>query len=83
MMKQVDLLYGEKTIGVELPESVLVLEPKPVDAVAEPIETVRKALAKPIASPPLGELARGKKDVCVVISDVTRPVPNRETRSRS
>jgi nickel-dependent lactate racemase len=77
MMKQVDLLCGEKTIGVELPESVLVLEPKPVDAVAEPIESVRKALAKPIASPPLGELARGKKDVCVVISDVTRPVPNR------
>ncbi len=76
-MKQVNLLCGEKKIGVELPESVLVLEPKPVKAVVEPIETVREALAKPIGGPPLGEMARGKKDVCVVISDVTRPVPNR------
>jgi nickel-dependent lactate racemase len=45
--------------------------------VVEPIAAVREALAKPIAGPSLQEIARGKKNACVVISDVTRPVPNR------
>lgn len=34
-------------------------------------------MASPQSGPPLTELARGKKSACVVISDITRPVPNR------
>ena len=33
-------------------------------------------LASPTGSPPLAELARGRKDACIVICDITRPVPN-------
>lgn len=40
-------------------------------------EKIRELLDNPIASPPLKEIARGKKKACVVISDVTRPVPNK------
>ena len=34
-----------------------------------------KALAEPIGSPPLRELARGKGNALVVVDDVTRPTP--------
>ena len=41
-------------------------------------EIVRKAMAAPIGSPPLSELAEGKKDCVIIISDHTRPVPSRD-----
>ena len=47
------------------------------EPLADPESAVRQALAEPIESLPLEELARGKKDACVVISDFTRPVPNK------
>lgn len=34
------------------------------------------AFEHPIASAPLAELARGKKSACILICDITRPVPN-------
>ena len=41
-------------------------------------ELVRRALASPIGSPRLSELARGKRSAVIIISDHTRPVPSRE-----
>lgn len=38
---------------------------------------VRRAMERPIASPRLRELARGKRTATVIISDHTRPVPSR------
>ena len=42
------------------------------------IEIVRAAMAEPIDSPRLRELARGKKNCVVIVSDHTRPVPSRD-----
>jgi nickel-dependent lactate racemase len=70
------LLCGEKTVDLELPDSVERLEMDPLKALPDPTGAVRQALAKPIESPPLEVLARGRKNACVVISDITRPVPN-------
>jgi nickel-dependent lactate racemase len=39
---------------------------------------IRRAMASPIGSPPLQEIAAGKRDAVVVINDITRPAPNRE-----
>jgi nickel-dependent lactate racemase len=33
-------------------------------------------LARPTGTPPLSELARGRKSACILICDITRPVPN-------
>jgi len=71
------LLCGEKTVDLEFPDSVKLLEMKPLEPLPDPTGAVRRALTKPIESPPLKELAGGKKDACVVISDITRPVPNK------
>src|SRR5215471_4223562 len=37
---------------------------------------VERALAEPVASAPLRDLARGTRSACILICDVTRPVPN-------
>ena len=42
------------------------------------LQLVREAMAKPIGSAPLSELAVGKKTCTVIISDHTRPVPSRD-----
>ena len=42
------------------------------------IDLVREAMANPIGSQKLSELARGKKSCTVIISDHTRPVPSRD-----
>lgn len=74
---KVGLLCGEKTADVNLPDSVTLLEIVPLPPLPDPVDALRKALIRPIGSPPLRELAHDKKNACVVISDITRPVPNK------
>jgi len=71
------LLYGEKGVKLELPLSVPSLEMKPLNALPHPDQTISAAISNPIGSEPLEELVHGKKTACVVISDFTRPVPNK------
>jgi nickel-dependent lactate racemase len=47
----------------------------PVEAKDSEEEIVRKALSAPIGTPPLSELARGKRGALIVADDVTRPTP--------
>lgn len=76
---RITLDYGTTGLEVEVPdanlEAVLGLRPEP--PAVDPDAAVRAALAAPLGAPPLAELARGKRSACVVISDITRPVPNR------
>lgn len=74
---KVDLLCGEKTVDLALPESVAVLEMKKMEPLPNPTSVINEALANPIESPPLKKFTQGKKNACVVVSDVTRPVPNK------
>ena len=46
-------------------------------AKATPEVLVREAMKNPIGSPSLAELARGKKNVVLIASDHTRPVPSK------
>jgi nickel-dependent lactate racemase len=75
--KDTKLIFGEETIDFRVPEMVSILDMKKVEPLPDPEGAVYKALAEPIESPPLKELAQGRKDACVVISDITRPVPNK------
>ena len=71
------LLYGEKSVELKLPLSIPSLEMIPLKGLPNPERAVSEALLNPIQSKPLSELARGRKTACVVISDFTRPVPNK------
>ena len=74
----IELSYGRGTLGVTPPAGcVPTVIGKPVMPVLEdPGSEVERALAGPVGSAPLHELARGKRSACVLICDITRPVPN-------
>ncbi|MDF1553375.1 MAG: nickel-dependent lactate racemase [Deferrisomatales bacterium] len=57
---------------------VQVLETVPAPPLPDLHGAVARALRRPIGTAPLAELARGRRSACVVVSDATRPVPNRE-----
>ena len=75
---RVRLEYGREGLEVELPDERVVrsLAYKDAEPLADPVAAVQRVLAEPIESPPVAELAQGKKTACVVICDITRPVPN-------
>ncbi|MDF1525595.1 MAG: nickel-dependent lactate racemase [bacterium] len=74
----INLLYGRSGMDVCLPEDirVTVVRKIPMQPVDDPVRAVEQALEKPVGSPPLAQLARGKKSACILICDITRPVPN-------
>ncbi|MEO1059876.1 MAG: nickel-dependent lactate racemase [Actinomycetota bacterium] len=76
---QVELRYGTDGIKVECPETPNfrgVLRPGAAAPLADPEAELARVLDRPIDSDPLTEIARGRGDAVIVISDVTRPVPN-------
>jgi nickel-dependent lactate racemase len=73
---RVNLPCGERLIEATVPDSSTVLVPARTAALADPETAVRLALAEPIGGRSLAEIARGKRSAAIVVSDVTRPVPN-------
>jgi lactate racemase len=73
----VRLDYGRTGLTIGIPDDldVSILEPSNGVPLADPAGAVSAALAEPIGARPLAELARGRHDAAVVISDKTRPVP--------
>jgi nickel-dependent lactate racemase len=77
-VQQIDLAYGDGFITVALPSHarIDIHEPHPIEAQADGEREVRRAMAEPIGTRRLAELARGKRKIAIVIDDHTRPVPN-------
>ncbi len=76
---KVEMRYGTGTLPMEIPEANVAGVLEIAESVPLPDENgaVWEAIARPIASPPLAELAGGRESACIVISDITRPVPNK------
>ena len=74
----IQLLYGRGTLPIAPPRGCVatVIEKRAMPVLADPADAVRGALARPVGAPPLAELARGKRSACILICDITRPVPN-------
>ncbi len=74
----VQLDYGRTGLPIHLDDSLRVslVEPSKGAPLADPTAAVEAVLQHPIGTPPLAEVARGRRDAVVVISDKTRPVPN-------
>ena len=73
---KVQLAYGRHGLDVELPDDADVLLPEGTPGLRQPEAAVREVLRQPVGSRPLSELLRPSDSVAIVISDVTRPVPN-------
>ena len=73
-----NLLYGRSGLDIRLPDDirVTVVRKDPMRPLDDPPRAVKRALEKPVGCPPLKEMARVKKSACILICDITRPVPN-------
>ncbi|MCL1838087.1 MAG: nickel-dependent lactate racemase [Propionibacteriaceae bacterium] len=78
MLKTVELRYGRGILNVNLPEGAepMMIRKTAMTKLPDAAAAVRQALAQPVAAPSLKELAKGRKSACIVICDITRPVPN-------
>ena len=79
-MHTFNLPFGKEKIKLELPEEqvagVLVSHAHEYKAPKSEAELVADALANPIGSPKLSDLAKGKKNCVIISSDHTSPVPS-------
>ncbi len=75
---KIDIAYGKKGLTINVPDrnlvAVLRMNDRPV--VPNPEAETQRKIDAPTGTPSLMELAKGKKTACIVISDITRPVPN-------
>lgn len=78
MSEPIELLFGRGTIAVRPPpgSKPTVIRKRPMPILPDPVAAVEAALAAPVNSPPLDVLARGKRSACILVCDITRPVPN-------
>src|SRR5208337_2884135 len=72
------LSYGKSELAIELPDAwdITVLRKKPIPVCREPSSSMARSLDEPIGSASLQEEARGCRSACILICDITRPVPN-------
>ncbi len=77
-VRPVSLAYGRGRLDVTLPEGCepTVIRQRPSPPLDDAAAAVLDALAHPVGSAPLSELARGRRSACLLICDITRPVPN-------
>jgi len=69
--------YGGKGVDVDLRGAELLALPQMRSGRALPhvASAVRQALAEPLGTPPLRELARGRRDAVLLVPDHTRAIP--------
>jgi nickel-dependent lactate racemase len=75
---KIELEYGKTGLVVDLPEDAqptVISKPK-MTLPDDPHAEIARAIDNPINAAPLGEIAKGAKTACILICDITRPVPN-------
>ena len=78
MLDTVEIRYGKSELSVKLPkgcEPVIVRKP-PMPLLSDPKHAIQEALRQGVGCPSLQQVAKGSSRVCIVICDITRPVPN-------
>ena len=78
---KIQLPYGRGVLETEIPDARLqAVFHSRLDEYCPSLgeaELVRQAMASPIGSPTLRQLAQGKQKITIIASDHTRPVPSR------
>ncbi len=73
-----ELLFGRGRLAVEFPQepAITVVRKRPMPRLERPEADLRQAFRSPVGGPPISELARTRKTACILICDITRPVPH-------
>lgn len=75
---EIKLKYGMDYHSVAIPKKNIldILIPEDLPGAEDQFEEVRRSLREPINSEPLSVLAKGKNNVVILCSDITRPSPS-------
>jgi nickel-dependent lactate racemase len=78
MLDTVEIRYGKSELSVRLPKGChpVVVRKPPMPLLGDPKQAIQDALRSGVGSASLEHVARGALRVCIVICDITRPVPN-------
>lgn len=79
MSKTVELAFGRGQLAVTLPAAAepTIIRKTPLPKIADPRAAVLAALQNPVEAKPYAELVKNRRSACILICDITRPVPNR------
>ncbi len=79
MSGSVDIAYGRGHLKVRLQQDVTptIIRKVVLPKLADQPGAIAAALASPVDAAPLAQLAKGRKSACILICDITRPVPNK------
>ncbi|WP_245007079.1 nickel-dependent lactate racemase [Rhizobium laguerreae] len=77
-MDTIALSYGRGHLDITLPPGArpTVIRKQQLPKLADSKEAIIEALHNPVASKPLADLAKNRESACILICDITRPVPN-------
>lgn len=75
----IDLGYGTRKVSVVVPDKniISVLSPNEVKVELTGAEEVRRALENPIGSNRLKDIIHNGEKICIITSDITRPMPSK------
>ena len=70
--------YGKTGFPLDLFDDwdVTVIRKKPMPILHDPLTALKETFEHPTGAKSLSELARGRRNACILICDITRPVPN-------
>src|ERR1700761_5124693 len=77
--RTIEIAFGRGALPVSLPVAAnpTVIRKSALPKLPDASAALQQAFDAPIGAKPLRELARGRQSACILICDITRPVPNR------
>ncbi len=74
----INMMYGKTGLSLDLPGDidVTLIQKKAMPVLPEPEAAIKAAFANPVNSKTLRDEAKGCRGCCILICDITRPVPN-------
>ena len=74
----IEMHYGKTGFPLDLFNDwdVTVIRKKPMPILHDPLTALKETFEHPTGAKSLSELARGHRNACILICDITRPVPN-------
>jgi len=78
MDRMVEIAFGRRQLAVSLPAGTqpTIIRKVSLPKVVNPQRAIRQALDRPISAKPFAALSAGRQSACILICDITRPVPN-------
>lgn len=75
----IKLGYGKEKVNVRIPDSNVqaVLAPNHVEIESMGVDEVKRAIQNPVGSDRLNDIVKKGERVCIITSDITRPMPSK------